>query len=113
MMSLHSNNNYAKKRGIANNVLFAVRTAMQQEQVDMVAGDFNGAASRRKRDEDQRRDSTIEEAFANTNLPIPNSPTPLWGPGGVSNEWSDVCGFNQATRFRNRVAHPHARCIRD
>ena len=45
MMSFHPNNNFAKKRGIANNVLFAVRTAMQQEKVDMVAGDFNGAAS--------------------------------------------------------------------
>ena len=40
MMSLHIiNNQYAKKRGIAENLLLAVRTAMHQEQVDMVAGD--------------------------------------------------------------------------
>ena len=39
---------------------------------DMVAVDFNGAAWRRKRGEDQRRDSTIEEAFATANVPIPD-----------------------------------------
>ena len=45
MMSLHINNTHAKKRGIAKNLLLAVRTVMHQEQVDMVAGDFNGAAA--------------------------------------------------------------------
>ena len=85
VMSLHFNNNYAKK-----NVICAVRTAMYQEQFDMVAGNLNGAAWRRKCSEDQRRDSTIEEAFANTNLPIPQGPPALWGPGGVHGEW---CGF--------------------
>ena len=59
----------------------------------MVAGDFNGASWRRKCGEDQRRASTIEEVFANTDLPIPDGPTPLWGPGGVLGEWADVCGF--------------------
>ena len=61
MMSLH--NSDAKKRGIAKNVLVAVRTVMHQEQSDMVAGDFDGAAWRRKLVKDQRRDSTFEEAF--------------------------------------------------
>ena len=42
MLSLHLNNSHAQKRGIAKNVLDAVRTAVQQ--VDMVAGDFNRAA---------------------------------------------------------------------
>ena len=59
----------------------------------MVVGDFNGAAWRRESGDDQRRDSTVEEAFANTNLPIPHGPTPLWGPGGVPGGWPDVCGF--------------------
>ena len=45
---------------------------MQQEHDDMVPVDFNGAAWRRKRGEDQRRDSTIEEAFATANVPIPD-----------------------------------------
>ena len=73
---LHINNSYAKKRGIAKNVPVAVRTAMQQ--VDMVAGDFNGAAWRRKRIESQQCVSTIEEAFADTNLPVLDGTTPLW-----------------------------------
>ena len=38
-------------------------------------------------------DSTFEEAFANTNLPIPLGPTAFWGPDGLPGEWSDVCGF--------------------
>ena len=50
----------------------------------MVAVDFNGAAWRRKRGEDQRRDSTIEEAFASANVPVPDGHTPQWGPGGVT-----------------------------
>ena len=80
MMSLHIiNNQYAKKRGIAENLLLAVRTAMHQEQVDMVAGDLNGAPWRRRSGNDQRRDSTIEEAFANTNLPILQGPVSIVG----------------------------------
>ena len=64
---------------------------MLQEHVDMVAGDFNGAAWRRPSGSDRRPISIIEEAFANTNLPIPPGPT-LWGPGNVPGEWADVCG---------------------
>ena len=67
---------------------------MPQEHVDMVAGDFNSAAWRRQSGSDPRPISTIEEAFANTNLPVPPGPTPLWGPGGVPGEWSDVCGVS-------------------
>ena len=78
---------------IGKNLLLAVRTVMRQEQVDMVAGDSNGAAWRRQSGSEQRRNSTIQEAFANTNLPIPPGPTPLFGPGGVPVEWADVCGF--------------------
>ena len=40
-----------------------------------------------------QRDSTIEEAFANTNLAIPHDPTALWRPGGVQGDWSDVSGL--------------------
>ena len=74
MMSLHINNTYAK-------------------QVDLVACDVNGAAWRRQSGSDPRPISIIEEAFVNTNLPRPPGPSPLWGPGGVPGEWSDVCGF--------------------
>ena len=66
---------------------------MTQDQVDMVAGDFNGAAWRRQSSSDHRPISIIEEAFANTSLPIPPGPTPLWGPGNVPGEWTDEFGF--------------------
>ena len=59
----------------------------------MVAGDFNGAAWRRPCGSDRQLTSIIEEAFANTNLPVPPGTTPLWRPGGVPGEWADVCGF--------------------
>ena len=44
MMSLHCQNAGAKKRNIAMNMLLAVCTVMLQQEVDMVAGDFNGAS---------------------------------------------------------------------
>ena len=66
--------------------LFAVRTVLCQERVDMVA------AWRRKNGDDQQRGSTIEGACANTNLPIPHGRAPLWRPGGVPGERADVCG---------------------
>ena len=62
MMSLHIHNHYAKKRGIGENLLLAVRTVMRQEQVDMVGGDFNGAAWRRKSGNEQRRNSTMRSS---------------------------------------------------
>ena len=92
-MSLHINNTNARKRGIAKNLLLAVRTVMYQQQVDLVAGDFNGAAWRRQSGSDARSISSIEEAFVNSSLPLPPGPTPLWGPEGVPGEWSDVYGF--------------------
>ena len=48
VMSLHINNFFVKKRGIGKNLLLTIRTLMQLEQVDMVAGDFNGTAWRRQ-----------------------------------------------------------------
>ena len=76
VMSLHINNNYAKKRGIGKKLLLTIRALMLEEHVDLVAGDFSGAAWRRLCG--NGRLSIIEEAFADTNLPMP--PT-------------DVCGF--------------------
>ena len=40
MMSLHINNQFAKKRGIGKKLLIGVRSIVLQEHVDMVAGDF-------------------------------------------------------------------------
>ena len=42
-MSLHTNH-FVKKRGMGKKLLLTVRAVMLQVHVDMVAGDFNGAA---------------------------------------------------------------------
>ena len=81
MMSLHINNHYAKKRCIGKKLMLTVCTVMLQEHVDMVAGDFNGAAWRRPSSSDRRLISVIEETLANTSLPMPPGPTPFWGLG--------------------------------
>ena len=93
MMSLHIHNHFTKKHDIGNKLLLTVCTVLLQEHVDMVAGDFNGAARRRQSGSEPRPISNIQEAFANTDLPVPPGPTPLWRPGGVPGDWSDVCGF--------------------
>ena len=60
------------------------------QQIDMVAGDFNGKAWRYS-----NRDniSTIDEAFCRLCVPTPPGPTPLWRPGSIAGCWADVCGF--------------------
>ena len=44
--------------------------------MDLVAGDFNGAAWRRPYGNDRRLTNINEEAFADTNLPVPPGATP-------------------------------------
>ena len=90
VLSLHITNIYAKKRCIAKKLILTIRTIMLGEQIDLVAGDFNGTAWRCS-----NRDniSTIDEAFADCALPTPPGPTLLWGPGSIPNNWADVCGF--------------------
>ena len=64
MVSLHINNNYAKKRGYS--LLFAI--LVLEERVDLVvAGDFIGAAWRRAASANTV--SIIEEAFADCDMP--------------------------------------------
>ena len=58
--------------------------------MDLVAGDFNGAAWRC---DNRNNISTIEEAFADCTLPMPPGPTPLRGPGSILGNWAEVCGF--------------------
>ena len=63
---------------------------MISQNIDLVAGDFNGTAWRcRSRD----NISTIEEVLSDCALPTPPGPTPLWGPGSIPNNWADVRGF--------------------
>ena len=90
VLSLHINNIYAKKKGIAKKLILSLRAIMIAQEVDLVAGDFNGTAWRcRSRD----NLSTIDEAFSDCALPTPLGPTPLWGPGSIPNNWADVCGL--------------------
>ena len=55
------------------------------QQIDVVAGDFNGTA--------WRCISTVDEEFADCALPTPPGPTPLWRLDSIPNNWADVCGF--------------------
>ena len=65
VLSLHINNVFAKKRGIAKKIIQTVRALMISQNIDLVAGDFNGAAWRcRSRD----NLTTIDEAFADCAL---------------------------------------------
>ena len=84
------NNVHAKKRGIGKKLILTIGAVMLDENVDLVAGDFNGVAWRC---DNRNNISTIEEAFADCALPMPPSPTPLWGPGSIPGNWADVCGF--------------------
>ena len=63
-VSLHINNQFAKKRGIGKKLLLTIRAVMLEEHVDLVVGDFNGAAWRRPCGSDRKLTSIIEEAFA-------------------------------------------------
>ena len=73
-MSLHINN-CAKKRGIGKKLLLVIRATMQEEHVDLVAGDFNGAAWRQSYGNNPQPTSILEEAFADTDFPVPLGPT--------------------------------------
>ena len=61
-------------------LILTIRAIMIAQQIDVVAGDFNGTAW-----PCSNRDniSTIEEAFAYCAMPTPPGPTPLWGPGSI------------------------------
>ena len=90
VLSLHINNVFAKKRGIAKKIIQAVRALVISQNIDLVAGDFNGAASHcRSRDSI----STIDDVFSDCALPTPPGPTPLWRPGSIPDNWADVCGI--------------------
>ena len=94
VLSLHISNIYAKKKGIAKKLILTLRAIMISQEVDMVAGDFNGTAWRCC---SRNNLSTIDEAFTDCASPAPPGPTPLWnGPGSIPDNWADVCGFLKA-----------------
>ena len=69
-----------KKRGIGKKQLLTIRALMLQEHVDLVAGNFNSTAWRRHCG--CGRKSIIEEASADTDLPVPPPRPTVVGPRG-------------------------------
>ena len=104
VLSLPTSNIYAKKRGIANKLILTTCAVMIGQQIDVVAGDFNGTAYRDNL-------STIDEAFADCALPTPPRPTPLWGHGSIPNNWADLCGFIKPPGSHRFYESEQARCI--
>ena len=90
VLSLHISNIYAKKKGIAKKLILTLRAIMISQDVDLVAGDFNGTAWRHHGKDNL---CTVDEAFMDSILPTPPGPTPLRGIGSIPKNWADVCGF--------------------
>ena len=71
VLSMHISNIFAKKKGIAKKIVQTMRANMISQDIDLVAGDFNGTAWRsRSRD----NLSTIDEVFSDCALPTPPGP---------------------------------------
>ena len=92
-MSVHINNQFAKKRGIGKKLLLTIRAIMLEEHVDLVAGDFNDAAWCRLCGNDRKFSSIIGD----TDLSMPLGPTPVWGPGAVPGRMGWCMRVSQAT----------------
>ena len=90
VLSLHTSNIYAKRKGIAKKLILTIRAIMISQQIDVVADDFNGTAWRCRT---RNNLSTIDETFTDCALPTPPGPTPLWVLGSILDNWADVCGF--------------------
>ena len=108
VLSLHISNIYTKKKGIAKKLILTIRATMISQEINLVAGDFNGTAWRCS---SRNNISTIDEAFSDSALPAPPGPTPLWTPGSIPNNWADVCGFlkppgSQESKQTWCVLHP-------
>ena len=66
-----------QKRGFEKKLFFLIRTMILEERVDLVAGGFNGVAWRQSNGNNPQSNSIIEEAFADTDFPMPRGPTPV------------------------------------
>ena len=86
MLSLQISNIYAKKKGSAKKLILTLRAIMISQEVDLVAGDFNGTAWRRP-------SVLLTKHFMDSLLPTPPGPTPSLGPGSIPDNGADVCGF--------------------
>ena len=76
VLSLHISNIYAKKKGIAKKLILTLRAIMISQEVDLVAGDFNGTAWRHRGKDNL---STIDEAFLDSILAYATRPQTIVG----------------------------------
>ena len=67
------------------------RTATIKENVNLVAGDFNGAVWQRKVGVEQKNDSTLEEALSKARLHVSQGPHTVVGPHGTWRDQAEVC----------------------
>ena len=92
VLSLHISNVYAKKKGVAKKLILTLRAIMISQEVDLVAGGFNGTAWRCRSKDNL---STVDEAFTDCALPTP------WGPGYIPDNWN----------LNHRVLTAFGKCI--
>ena len=87
VMSLHMKLYLRQKNGVLRKCSSSIRAITIGQQIDLVAGDFNGTAWRCS-----NRDniSTVDEAFKDCASPTPPGPTPLWRPASIPNNCADV-----------------------
>ena len=105
VLSLHISNIYAKKKGIAKKLILINRDIMISQEVDLVAGDFNGTAWRYRSKDNL---STLDDAFTDSASLTPPGRTPLWGLGSIPDKWADGCGFLKPPgSHRFRKVHKH------
>ena len=76
VMSLHINNNFAKKRDIRKKLLLTLRAIMQDEHVDLVACDFDGAAWRQSSGNSLQPTGTLRGGICRHGLS--NATRPPW-----------------------------------
>ena len=72
--------------------------------MNLVAGDFNGAAWRQTSGNNPHPTSTLEEACADTDFPMPPGSPPLWGPGAIPGEWDAVSSYLQIHMIYGKYA---------
>ena len=96
VLSLHMSNICAKKKGIAKKLILTLRAIMTSQEVDLVAGDFNGTAWRCR---SRSNLSTIDEAFTDCALPTPPGPSTIVATGIHSRQLGRRLRISQTTGF--------------
>ena len=79
-----------RRKALPRSSSSTLRAIMISQEVDLVAGDFNGTAWRHRGKDNL---SIVDEASMDSILPTPPGPTPLWGPGSIPDNGADVRGF--------------------